>query len=98
MAAAQKPAETNVIEDALSATRELVLGAAEQTQDLVLKTYKSFLDGVGKLDVPTIPGLADVYQIRADVFEGMYDFGSALLENQRTFTRKILETAAAAQN
>jgi hypothetical protein len=32
------------------------------------------------------------------VFEGMYEFGSALIENQRTFTRKVLETAAAAQN
>lgn len=98
MAAAKKPAATTVLDDALSATRDLVLGAAEQTQDLVLKTYKSFLDGIDKLDGPAVPGLADLYQIRADVFEGMYEFGSALLENQRTFTRKVLETAAAAQS
>jgi len=98
MAAAHKPAATTVVDDALRATQDLVLGAAEQTQDLVLKTYKSFLDGVGKFDVPTIPGLADMYQIRADMFEGMYEFGAALIENQRTFTRKVLETAAAAQN
>ncbi len=97
MAATKKPAATTVIDDALSATQELVLGAAEQTQDLVLKTYKSFLDGVGKLDVPAIPGLADMYQVRADAFEGMYGFGAALIENQRTFTRKVLETAAKVQ-
>jgi hypothetical protein len=98
MATAKNPAATNVIDDALSASRELVLGATEQTQDLALKTYKSFLDGVGKLDVPAIPGLADMYQVRADVFDSMYEFGSALLENQRTFTRKVLETAATIQS
>ena len=98
MATANKTETTTVLNDALSATQELVLGAAEQTQTLVLKTYKSFLDGAGKLDVPAIPGLADMYQVRADVFEGMYEFGSALLENQRTFSRKVLEAAASAQN
>ena len=98
MAAAKKTETANVIDDALSATQNLVLGAAEQTQDLVLKSYKSFLDGVGKLDVPAIPGLADMYQVRADMFEGMYGFGATLLENQRTFTRKVIETAVAAQN
>lgn len=97
MATAKKTETASVIDDALNATQELVLGAAEQTQALVLKTYKSFLDGAGKLDVPTIPGLADTYKLRADMFEGMYEFGSALLENQRTFTRNILEAASAAQ-
>lgn len=97
MATAKKTETTNVIDDALNGTQELVLGAAEQTQTLVLKTYKAFLDGAGKLDVPTIPGLADVYKVRADMFEGMYEFGSALIENQRTFTRTVLETASAAQ-
>lgn len=98
MATAKKPAATTVIDDAVSATQELVLGAAEQTQDLVLKTYKSFLDGAGKLDLPAVPGLGDMYQVRADAFESIYEFGAALLENQRTFTRKVLETAAAAQS
>ena len=76
------------------ATIEGVLSTATH---FVLKTYKAFLDGAGKLDVPTIPGLADVYKVRADMFEGMYEFGSALIENQRTFTRTVLETASAAQ-
>lgn len=98
MATAKKTPATNVIEDALSATQELVLGAVEQTQTLVLKTYQSFLDGAGKLDLPSVPGLGDVYKVRADAFEGMYEFGSALLENQRTFTHKVLEAAAGAQN
>jgi hypothetical protein len=98
MATAKKTAPTNVIEEALSATQELVLGAAEQTQTLALKTYQSLLDGAGKLDIPAAPGLGDMYHVRADMFEGMYEFGSALLENQRTFTRKVLEAAASAQN
>lgn len=97
MATTKKTETANVIDDALNATQELVLGAAEQTQALVLKTYKSLLDGAGKLDVPAIPGLADMYKVRADMFEGMYEFGSTLIENQRTFTRNVLETASAAQ-
>ena len=97
MATAKKTETANVIDDALNATQELVLGAAEQAQTLVLKTYKSFLDGAGKLDVPAVPGLADMYKVRADMFEGMYEFGSALIENQRTFTRSVLEAAASAQ-
>lgn len=97
MATAKKTDPTNVIDDALAATQDLVLGAAEQTQNLVLKSYKSFLDGVGKLDLPAIPGLADMYEVRADMFEGMYGFGSALIENQRAFARNVLEAAADAQ-
>ena len=39
----------------------------------------------------------EISMVRADMFEGMYEFGSALIENQRTFTRSVLEAAASAQ-
>ncbi len=98
MATAKKTDTTKVIEDTMTTAQEQVLGAVEQGQTIVLDGFKSFLDAVNKIDIPAVPGLADMYKVRADMFEGMFDFGSAMLENQRTFTRKVLETATKAQS
>ncbi|MBT8201124.1 MAG: hypothetical protein KJO36_11470 [Acidimicrobiia bacterium] len=98
MATAKKNDTTRVVEDAVTTAQEQILGAVEQGQTLVLEGYKTMLDAISKLDMPAVPGLGDVYKVRADMFEGMFGFGAALLENQRTFTRKVLETASKAQS
>ena len=88
---------TDTIENAFSEVQDRFLEAMEQSQSLALEGYRTVLDGMAKLDVPSIPGLADMYRVRNDLFEKAFDFGIAVLESQRTFTRNVLETAADAQ-
>ena len=97
MASTKKTDTTKVIEDAASTTQEQVIGAIEHGQTLVLKGFEAMVDAVGKLEIPSVPGLSEMYKVRADMFDGLFDFSSAVLDSQRNFTRRVLEVAAKAQ-
>lgn len=98
MAATKSAGATKTVEEAVAKAQDQYIAAVEQAQGLALEGYKAWLDLVAKMGVPALPGLAGMYQLRADMFEGLFDFGAAMIENQRTFAKKILETAEAAQN
>jgi len=98
MPATKNTDATRVIEEAVSATQEQVIGAIEQGQALMLKGYETIVDAVDKLEMPSVPGLNEVYKVRAEAFDSLFDLSSAVLESQRAFTRKVLEVAAKAQS
>lgn len=97
MAAKNTTAATpsNVFDDVIAKAQEQFLASVEQTQTLALDSYKALLDGVAKMDIPTIPGLTELSEIRDDLFDQAYEFTATLLDSQRTFTKKILDTASA---
>ncbi len=84
-----------VVEDMVVKAQEQYLTALTEGQDMALETYKAVTDSVAKLNLPSVPGLGDVYKVPATALDSMFDFGAALIENQRNFTKKVLETSQA---
>jgi hypothetical protein len=83
-----------VVEDVMAKAQQQYLTAVTETQNIALDAYKTMVDTVGKLNLPAVPGLAGLYQVPANLIEGAFDFGAAVLENQRTFAKKVLEAAS----
>ena len=81
----------------MAKAHEQVVGAIEQGQAMMLKGYEAIVDAVDKLDIPKVPGADKLYEARADMFDSLFDFGTAVLESQRNFTRQVLDAAAKTQ-
>lgn len=95
MATKKKP--TEAVEEVAAKIQDQYMTAVEQGQTMMIDAYKAWVDTMAKVEMPTIPGLAEAYEIRADYFDGMFDLGAAMLDNQRAFTKKVLEVAGTAQ-
>ena len=78
--------------------QEQVIGAIEQGQALMLQGYEAMVDAVGKIDAPTVPVPDEYYKARADMVDSLFEFGSAVLESQRAFTRQVLEVTVKDQD
>lgn len=93
---------TKVMEDAATKAQEQYFSMLEQSQAAALEGFEAIVDAFGKIDVPAVPGLDAVVPNLNDVtvpvtmFDGAFDFGMKVLENQRQFAHKMLAVTAKA--
>jgi hypothetical protein len=95
------------IEDAAVKMQDQYFSALEQGQSAMLKGFEAVVTAMSKIDVPSIPGLdkvpgmdrvpsLDEMKVPADAFDGLFDFGAKMLDNQREFAHKMLAVSAKA--
>jgi hypothetical protein len=85
---------TKAVEDVLSKAQSQYLTMLSETQNLTLDAYRTVAETVAKMNLPAVPGLEQMTEIPAKLVEGAFDFGSAVLESQREFAKKIFEVSA----
>lgn len=89
-----------VIEESASKAQEQYFSMLEQSQAAAIEGFEAIVDAMGKIDVPAVPGLDAVVPNLNDVkvpvtmFDGAFDFGMKVLENQREFAHKMLAVTA----
>ena len=103
---------TKAVADAAVKAQDQYFSVLEQGQEAVLERFTALVENINKVEMPDVPVLdkmtdkvaeriAPNFEMKmpvvpVDAFDGMFDFGAKLIENQRTFTRKMLAASAKA--
>ncbi len=91
-----KAAESTVkvIEDVMAKAQSQYLTVLSEAQNIALDAYKTMFDGVAKLNLPAIPGVAGMAKVPANMVDSAFAFGEAVMESQRSFARKLFDVSA----
>lgn len=84
---------TKVVEDMMTKAQDQYLALLAESQSVVIESYEAVAGTVAKMNLPTVPGIGELYQVPVTAFDKMFDFGSAVIENQKAFTKKVLEVS-----
>lgn len=90
-----KPAadSAKMVEELMGKAQTQYLAMLTETQNLTLDVYKTAVDTMSKIAIPGMPSMPSVpfATLPSQVVEGAFEFGAAVLENQRAFARKMFE-------
>lgn len=90
--AAKKDA-TKVVAETLAQGQAQYFELAEKAQNAALAAYKTYFEQMSNLGMTELPGLKAALDMRADLVEGAFDFGAAVLDNQRKFATELLSVS-----
>ncbi len=89
---------TKAVEDTVGKAQNQYLAMLSESQNLMLDAYKSMFDGVSKLNLPVVPGMpsvATMAKLPAQMIDSAFGFGTAVLDSQRAFAKKVFEVTPA---